>query len=53
MNKKLISVVVPCFNEEGNVEELCRQVREVFSKLPEYEYEHIFIDNAYRVGIWH
>ncbi len=44
--KKLISVVTPCYNEEGNVEELIQQVREVFSTLPEYDYEHIFIDNA-------
>lgn len=43
--KKLISVVTPCYNEEGNVEELSRRVAEVFAGLPEYEYEHIFIDN--------
>jgi len=43
---KLISIVTPCYNEEDNVEELYKQVREVFERLPEYEYEHIFIDNA-------
>jgi len=42
----LISVVMPCYNEEENVVEACRQVREVFQRLPEYEYEHIFIDNC-------
>ena len=41
-----ISIVSPCYNEEENVEELCRRVREVFESLPGYEYEHIFIDNA-------
>ena len=41
-----ISVVTPCFNEEGNVEELYRQIKEVLAALPQYEYEHIFIDNA-------
>jgi glycosyltransferase involved in cell wall biosynthesis len=46
MSKKLISIVTPCYNEELNVEELYKQVREVFSALPQYEYEHIFIDNA-------
>lgn len=42
---KKISVVTPCFNEEGNVYAMYRTVREVFEKLPMYEYEHIFIDN--------
>lgn len=42
----LITVLSPCYNEEENVEELYRQVREVFDDLPEYTYEHIFIDNA-------
>lgn len=41
-----ISVVSPCFNEEGNVEELCRQVRAIFDSLPGYDCEHIVIDNA-------
>lgn len=43
---KLISIVTPCFNEEGNVEELYRQVKAIFAALPQYDYEHIFIDNA-------
>ncbi len=43
---KLISVVTPCYNEEENVEAIYKQVKEVFMKLPEYSYEHIFIDNA-------
>ncbi|MSM40037.1 MAG: glycosyltransferase [Geobacter sp.] len=45
---KLISIVTPCYNEEENVAELYRQVREVFASLPAYRYEHIFIDNASR-----
>lgn len=44
--KKLISVVTPCYNEELNVEELYNQVKAVFAELPQYRYEHIFIDNA-------
>lgn len=43
---KLISVVTPCFNEEDNVENVYNQVKEVFKTLPEYNYEHVFIDNA-------
>lgn len=44
---KMISIVTPCYNEEGNVEELYRRVKKVMqSHLNEYKYEHIFIDNA-------
>ncbi len=45
---KLVSVVTPCFNEEANVIELSDRVRAVFEALPQYRYEHIFIDNASR-----
>lgn len=43
---KLLSIVTPCYNEEANVEELYRQVKEICSNLIGYTYEHIFIDNA-------
>jgi polyisoprenyl-phosphate glycosyltransferase len=42
---KTISVVTPCFNEEGNVRE---RVRDLMLTLGRYRYEHIFIDNASR-----
>jgi len=43
---KRISIVTPCFNEEGNVEDLNTQIIQVMSELPGYEFEHIYIDNA-------
>ncbi len=43
---KTLSIVTPCYNEEGNVAELIRQVRELMAKLPTYDFEHIFIDNC-------
>lgn len=46
MKTKTISVVVPCYNEEENVEPMAQAIREVFARdLPEYNYELIFIDN--------
>ena len=42
---KKISVVVPCYNEEENVEALAAAITEEFRKLPQYDYEIIFIDN--------
>ena len=44
--KKLISVMMPCYNEAENVEQAYREVRRIFENLPQYDYEHIFIDNA-------
>src|SRR4051794_9068231 len=44
---RLISVVTPCYNEADNVEECARAVRGVFEEeLPDYDFEHIFCDNA-------
>ncbi|HUZ04203.1 MAG TPA: glycosyltransferase family 2 protein [Acidobacteriaceae bacterium] len=45
---KLVSIVSPCFNEEGNVEQLCERTRNVMAQFPEYRYEHILIDNSSR-----
>ncbi len=43
---KKITIMTPCYNEEGNIEDLYLRVKEVFNQLPNYEYEHLFIDNA-------
>lgn len=43
--KKRISIVVPCFNEAGNVANMASKIREVMAELPQYEYENLFIDN--------
>ena len=42
---KKISIITPCFNEEENLEELYSRICEVMQSL-NYDYEHIFIDNA-------
>ncbi|MCK9387279.1 MAG: glycosyltransferase family 2 protein [Sulfuritalea sp.] len=44
--RKLISVVTPCYNEEGNVDELHRRIAAQMEKFPQYDFEHIYIDNA-------
>ncbi len=55
-----ISIVTPCFNEEGNIAELHARIRQVLaawiSRQPgdggaawdDWDYEHLFIDNASR-----
>ena len=43
---KTISVLIPCYNEEENVEPIARAVTEILEKeLPQYDYELVFIDN--------
>jgi glycosyltransferase involved in cell wall biosynthesis len=46
VRRKLVSVVTPCYNEAGNVEELHRRIAAQFAQLPDYDFEHIYIDNA-------
>lgn len=45
--KKKISIMVPCYNEEENVVPLSEAVIATLEKdLPEYDYEILFIDNC-------
>ena len=47
MNRKLISIVTPCYNEQDNIVDCYQAVRRVFQEqLPDYDYEHVFCDNA-------
>ncbi len=44
---KTLSIVTPCFNEEGGIAACHAAVRRVMAEaLPGYAYEHLFIDNA-------
>lgn len=44
--KKHITILTPCYNEEDNVEAMYDAIKQVFAELPQYTYEHLFIDNA-------
>lgn len=43
--RRLISIVTPCYNEEENIDELFQRIATVMAPL-NYDYEHIYIDNA-------
>ena len=45
MPEKTISILTPCFNEEGNVREVYERVRAAMVNMGKYRYEHLFIDN--------
>ena len=42
----LLTIMTPCYNEEGNVRELYERVKAAIQTLPGYDYDHLFIDNA-------
>ena len=44
--KKKISILTACYNEEENVADLIEAVGNIFGNLPQYTYEHVFIDNC-------
>tara|TARA_Y100000992_G_scaffold200396_1_gene136551 strand:+ start:582 stop:1538 length:957 start_codon:yes stop_codon:yes gene_type:complete len=44
--KKLISIIAPCFNEELNIEIFYKEIKSVFKILEDYEYELIFADDS-------
>ena len=46
----LLTILTPCYNEEGNVREVYRQVKAAMETLPDYDCEHLFIDNASKDG---
>ena len=46
-SKKLISIVIPCFNEEKNIREAFRVLDQVLSAFRKaYRIEYIFVDNG-------
>ena len=45
-DKKLISVIVPAYNEEECVDELARRLALVFDANPKYDFEAIIVENG-------
>lgn len=49
--KKTISVMIPCYNEEQNARPIYEAVRdELVKSCPNYDYEILFIDNKSEDG---
>lgn len=47
MNKiKKITIGIPCFNEEKNVLEMYKETKKVISKITNYNFSFLFIDNG-------
>jgi len=50
--KRLISVIVPAYNEESCIEELVRRLSIVFTQNSGYDFETIFIENGSTDRTW-
>ncbi len=44
--KKKVSVMIPCYNEEENIEAITAAVRDQMEQLPQYDWEIVCIDNC-------
>jgi len=44
--KRTITILMPCFNEVDNMDELVEAIIQVGKKIPEIKINHLFIDNA-------
>ena len=50
--KKLISIVVPVFNEEKNVTLVYKGIKKVVEALKKYRYEVVFVNDGSKDGTW-
>ena len=46
MPKKLISLIIPAYNEEDCVDELTKRLKAVFHSEPQYDFEAVIVENG-------
>ena len=46
MAKKLISLIIPAYNEEDCVDELAKRLKTVFDSEPQYDFEAVIVENG-------
>ena len=45
-SRKTVDIIVPCYNEEENIDAFYDAVREVIEEIPGYDFSFIFIDDG-------
>lgn len=48
--KKLLSIVVPCYNEEPALQSFYKAVNEVSQEMSSLDFEFVFVDDGSRDG---
>jgi glycosyltransferase involved in cell wall biosynthesis len=46
MAKKLISIIIPAYNEEDCIDELVKRLKAVFHSEPQYDFEAVIVENG-------
>lgn len=46
--KKLISLLVPCYNEEAGLREFYRQTSQVIAQITNYDFQFLFVNDGSR-----
>jgi len=46
VSKKLISIVVPCYNEEPTLPILYAELNRVTAEMPDYDFEYLFVNDG-------
>ena len=52
MSKKLISLIIPAYNEEDCVDELFTRLKKVFDLEPQYDFEVVIVENGSLDSTW-
>jgi glycosyltransferase involved in cell wall biosynthesis len=52
MSKRLISLIIPAYNEEDCVDELAARLSKVFDSEPQYDFEAIIVENGSIDSTW-
>ncbi len=52
MSKKLISLIIPAYNEEDCVDELFTRLKNIFGTEPQYDFEVVIVENGSLDSTW-
>ena len=52
MSKKLISLIIPAYNEEDCVDELFTRLKNIFESEPQYDFEVVIVENGSLDSTW-
>jgi dolichol-phosphate mannosyltransferase len=50
INMKLISIIIPAYNEEKNISLIHKELKEIFLAMPQYSFEIIFVNDGSKDG---
>jgi dolichol-phosphate mannosyltransferase len=52
LSKKLISIIIPAYNEEDCVDELFTRLKNIFETEPQYDFEVVIVENGSLDSTW-